>query len=247
MQVSDTHLYADKEGTLAGVNTFQAMRQTLETVLDSLPRQPDLLIATGDLVHDASSTGYDRLARSLLELDIPAHCLPGNHDDPGLLAQRMATHGISVSRLVDRPHWRILLLDSTVTGNAGGHLDTDELAWLEQQLRATNKNLLLCLHHQPVPVGSRWIDTMAVDNGHLLISLLDNYPRVKAVTWGHVHQVFEQFEQDVYWLSAPSTCVQFAPGADEFCLDPVPPGCLLLALSADGKVQTQVLRLDKLP
>ena len=242
LQVSDTHLYADEAGTLAGVNTFQAMHQTLGSVLGRLPRKPDLLIATGDLVHDASTAGYDRLARSLLELEIPAHCLPGNHDDPGLLAERMTANGLPESRLVDGPHWRILLLDSTVAENAGGHLDAQELTWLEQQLKATDKHLLLCLHHQPVPVGSRWIDTMAVDNGHLLVSLLDEYPQVKAVTWGHVHQVFEHFEKGVYWLSAPSTCVQFAPGAEDFSLDPAPPGCLLLALGADGKVHRQVLR-----
>ncbi len=247
LQVSDTHLFADLGGTLGGVNTLHTMHQTLEMALRTLPRKPDLLIATGDLVHDASSAGYDRLAHSLLELQIPAHYLPGNHDNPKLMAECMAASGIPDKRLIDTAHWRILLLDSTVAGEEGGHLDTDELIWLEQQIQATDKHLLLCLHHQPIPVGSRWIDTMAVDNGTALVSLANDCPQVKGVIWGHVHQAFEYFEKGVRWLSAPSTCVQFAPGSDEFSLDPVAPGCRVLALSPNGEISSQILRLDTLP
>jgi Icc protein len=247
LQVSDTHLYADQGGTLAGVNTLHTMHQTLNMALHTLPRKPDLLIATGDLVHDASIAGYDRLARSLLALEIPVYVLPGNHDNPKLMTERMAANGIPVNRLLDTEHWRILMLDSTVAGKEGGHLDTDELAWLEQQVQTTDKHVLLCLHHQPIPVGSRWIDTMAVDNGHVLLSLLNEHPQIKGVAWGHVHQAFEQFEKGVYWLSAPSTCIQFTPGSDEFSLDPVPPGCLVLALNAEGEISRQILRLDRLP
>ena len=247
LQLSDTHLYADQGGTLAGVNTHDTMCLTLDMALHTLPRKPDLLIATGDLVHDASAAGYDRLARSLLELEIPVYYLPGNHDNPKLMADRMTAMGVPGNRLVEAEHWRILLLDSTVAGREGGHLATGEFAWLEQQIGADDKHLLLCLHHQPIPVGSRWIDTMAVDNGPELVSLVNNHPQVKGVTWGHVHQVFEQFERGAYWLSAPSTCIQFAPGSDGFALDPVPPGCLVLALGANGEISRRLLRLDELP
>ena len=178
---------------------------------------------------------------------MPVYYLPGNHDNPKLMAERMTAMGVPGNRLLETEHWRILLLDSTVAGQEGGHLATDELVWLEQQIRATNKHLLLCLHHQPIPVGSRWIDAMVVDNGSALVSLVHDYPQVKGVTWGHVHQAFERFDKGVYWLSAPSTCIQFTPGSDEFSLDPVPPGCLVLALSANGEISRRLLRLDKLP
>ena len=247
LQLSDTHLYADPGGTLAGVNTLDTMHQTLDMALRRLPRKPDLLIATGDLVHDASTAGYDRLARSLLQLDIPVYCLPGNHDNPKLLAQRMTAMGVPDNRLLETAHWRILLLDSTVAGQEGGHLAAAELAWLEQQIQAVDKHLLLCLHHQPIPVGSRWIDAMALDNGAALVSLVRHYPQVKGVIWGHVHQAFERHEKGVYWLSAPSTCIQFTPGSDEFSLEPVPPGCLVLALSANGEINRRLLRLNELP
>ncbi len=245
LQVSDTHLYADQDGTLAGVNTLHAMHQTLNMVLRTLPRKPDFLIATGDLVHDASIAGYDRLARSLLELEIPVRCLPGNHDNPKLMAERMAANGIPDSKLLDAEHWRILLLDSTVAGQEGGHLGAGEFAWLEQQIQSSDKHLLLCLHHQPIPVGSLWIDSMAVDNGQELVSLINEYPQIKGVVWGHVHQAFERWEDGVHWLSAPATCIQFTPGSDEFALDSKPPGCRLLALSPNGELSSRILRLNE--
>lgn len=247
LQVSDTHLYADREKTLAGVNTLQSMYQSLARAIQDAPRKPELIIATGDLVHDASATGYQRLARRLLELEIPAYCLPGNHDNPRLMTECMTASGLSDSKILDTDHWRILLLDSTVSGQEGGHLSTDELAWVEQHIQSSDKHLLLCLHHQPIPVGSRWIDSMAVDNGQEFCALASKYPQIKGVIWGHVHQAFERFQNGVHWLSAPSTCIQFTPGSDEFSLDPTAPGCRLLALSPNGDIDSRVLRLDEMP
>jgi len=247
LQVSDTHLYADRDKTLAGVNTLQSMQQTLLRAVEDASPKPDLIIATGDLVHDASSTGYHRLAHSLLELEIPSYWLPGNHDNAKLMAKCMTANGISDSKILDTGHWRILLLDSTVAGHEGGHLSTAELAWLEQHIQSCDKNLLLCLHHQPIPVGSLWIDSMAVDNGQELCALVKNYPQIKGVIWGHVHQAFEYFQDGVHWLSAPSTCIQFTPGSDEFSLDPTPPGCRLLALTPNGNIKSRIVRLDEMP
>ena len=57
VQFTDTHLYADGEGRLLGQNT----RQTLELVLELAHenhRPFDLILLTGDLVHDESPEGY---------------------------------------------------------------------------------------------------------------------------------------------------------------------------------------------
>ena len=48
---------------------------------------PDLLLATGDLSEDGSRTSYLALRNYLKPLGIPVLALPGNHDDPGLLAE----------------------------------------------------------------------------------------------------------------------------------------------------------------
>ena len=44
------------------------------------------------------------------------------------------------------------------------------------------------------------------------------------------------------WLSTPSTCVQFKPGAAEYSLDPVAPGYRSLTLHRDGRIESLVHR-----
>ena len=45
-------------------------------------------------------------------------------------------------------------------------------------------------------------------------------------------------------LTTPSTCVQFAPGSEDFALDDLSPGYRSLRLYADGSVQTEVVRVS---
>ena len=60
LQLTDTHLFADPGGRLLGQNT----RHTLELALDLATGTSDgfdLVLLTGDLVHDESWEGYDYL------------------------------------------------------------------------------------------------------------------------------------------------------------------------------------------
>ena len=44
-------------------------------------------------------------------------------------------------------------------------------------------------------------------------------------------------------LASPSTCVQFAPGSEEFQVDTTAPGYRWLRLHADGRLETGVSRV----
>jgi len=96
-------------------------------------------------------------------------------------------------------------------------------------------------------VGSRWLDAMAVDNADELFRLIDAAPQVRAILWGHVHQVYEGERKGVRLLSCPSTCVQFLPGSDGFALDTLPPGYRWLTLYPDGRIDSGVERLPAYP
>jgi Icc protein len=91
-------------------------------------------------------------------------------------------------------------------------------------------------------VGSRWLDSVGLQNGDDLFAVTDRYPSVRAVVFGHVHQQFEGERNGVQVLGVPSTCAQFLPGAEQFAVDPAPAGCRALELRADGTLGTQVLR-----
>ena len=59
---------------------------------------------------------------------------------------------------VDLGLWRVVLLDSTIPGSAAGRLSAQSLASLESALAAARqRHVLVCLHHHPVPMASRWL------------------------------------------------------------------------------------------
>ena len=119
---------------------------------------------------------------------------------------------------------------------------------LETHLQsAPDENTLVCLHHQPVPMGSEWLDTMAVDNPDEFFAVIDRHPQVRGILWGHVHQEFNGTRNGVRLMSAPSTCIQFLPNSKEFSLDTATPGYRWLELHPDGRIETGVERIATVP
>jgi Icc protein len=248
LQISDPHLYADASSRLLGQNT----RETLDLVL-SLARQvcwpADRLLLTGDLVHDESARGYRYLEQRIARLGIPCSGIPGNHDAPQLMSEIFGRgKTISTATSVRAGTWHLVFLDSTIPDDNGGHLSEGQLDRLREDLAAhPDKHTLICLHHQPVPVGSRWVDTMALDNPDDFFSVTDQHPQVRGVLWGHVHQEFSSERSGVGLFAAPSTCVQFLPGSDDFAVDALTPGFRWLDLHPDGRIDTGVRRIAAYP
>jgi Icc protein len=231
---------------LLGVNTLDSFRAVIDAFKD-IDWQTDLVLATGDLVHDASPSGYRDLAQTLNHFGQPVLCLPGNHDDPGAMREHLVCEHVSTPHVVDIGAWRIVLLDSVIPGEVGGHLGEDELQRLRDALSDNTRPTLVCLHHQPVPVGSQWLDSMGVDNGSELMEIVEQAPTVRGVLWGHVHQRYDTNHKNTRLMATPSTCVQFSANSDDFSVDNAAPGFRLLALLPDGTIHSQVMRTPELP
>ncbi len=130
-----------------------------------------------------------------------------------------------VGGFVDLGLWRILLLDSTIPGSASGRLSAASLAALEAALAsAPNRHCLVCLHHHPVDMESRWLDRVGLENADEFLQIIDRHRNVKAIVWGHVHQSYEGLRKGVRLLATPSTCAQFLPHADDFAVGPATAG-----------------------
>jgi Icc protein len=144
--------------------------------------------------------------------------------------------------------WNLVFLDSTVPGEDGGHLDAWQLRLLDEALTAdADSPALVCLHHQALPVGSAWIDSMALDDPDTFFAVIDRHPQVRGILWGHVHQEFSDVRNGVLLLGSPSTCVQFLPGSEDFALDALTPGFRWLDLHPDGRITTGVERVASYP
>ncbi len=242
LQLTDPHLGALADETLIGLNTEESLKDVLTLIRDS-GISYDLIIGTGDISNDGSIASYQRFVDRVQEYipNVPLAWLPGNHDNP----KNMATFPRQTVWIEDFSlgQWQFLLLNSRIPFEEGGELSPGELARLERALSLRpDRNTLIMLHHQPVPVGSHWIDQYVVKNAHEFFALLERFPNVKAVSWGHVHQAFEAVRGKLKLFASPSTCVQFAPNSVNFQVDHLMPGCRSYLLHPDGRIESDVLR-----
>ncbi|HWZ62331.1 MAG TPA: metallophosphoesterase [Steroidobacteraceae bacterium] len=241
---TDPHLYGDGAETLRGVATLPALTAALARA-QSRDWPPDALLVTGDIVQD-DPTGYPHFRRLFGALGVPVLCIPGNHDEPQAMRRELDGAPFTTGGHVDLGRWRIVLLDSCVAGSAGGRLSPQALAELEAALATAGKrHCMVCLHHHPVPMASRWLDRVGLENAAEFLDTIDRHTNVRAIVWGHVHQAYDGLRKGVRMLATPSTCAQFLPNADDFALDPRPPAYRTLELRPDGSLLTEVVWLDQ--
>ena len=203
--------------------------------------EPDLILATGDLSEDGGQGSYRQLELLLNLPGVPVLALPGNHDDLVLLAT--AFPGSPVGNIAVSRHgpWQIIRLNSCVPSKPEGYLDKSTLDELDEFLASHEEHpCLVALHHQPVTVGSPWIDKYRLMDADGFLQLLDKYPNVKAVVWGHVHQVFETKRNETVMLGGPSSAINGVPGARKFTADESGPAGRWLELNYDGSLLSGV-------
>ncbi len=244
VQISDMHLQSQPGGRLWGIDVDAGLAAVLRC-LRQRHWPVDLLLATGDLVQDEGAAAYTRLLSFLLPLRVPVYCLPGNHDVAPALSQVLASGLVCRKQQVIVRNWQFVLLDTSLSNSAVGHLAASELTFLEQALSAhPNLHTIVCLHHHPIPVGSAWLDTMVVNNSDALFAVVACHPQVRAILCGHIHHDFATRHRGVALLGAPSTCVQFKPGQTTPIVDNIAPGYRWLELYEDGQFRTGVERSD---
>jgi Icc protein len=243
IQFTDTHLYADADGKLRGVATYPALLAAIEHA--RARHWPcEAILATGDLVQD-DPNGYPRFREVFARLGVPVYCIPGNHDEPDAMRRELRGAPFQLGGVARFPGWIAVMLDSFLAGKAQGRLSRQSLEELDAALGANSRlHALVCLHHHPVAMHSRWLDQVGLENPEEFFEVLDRHRNVRAVVWGHVHQLHDEERRGVKLLSTPSTCAQFLPHSASFAIDHRPPGYRWLDLHPDGKVSSEVVWVE---
>jgi len=244
LQITDTHLFADRQKDLLGIKTVQSFEAVIEHA--SKYKQCQAVLSTGDLSQDHSAQSYLDFSKHIKTLELPCYWLPGNHDIQTVMLPSLLSQGLAQTRVIDSEHWQIILLDSQVEGVPYGLLSDSQFSFLEKTLQKnTNKHTLICVHHHVLPVGSAWLDQHILKNSQAFLEIIEPFDNVVAVLSGHVHQASDKLQDGVRFITTPSTCVQFKPNSDDFALDSVAPGYRYLQLKATGEIETVVERIDK--
>jgi Icc protein len=207
-QISDTHLALDSSDADQRISDFE------RTVADlnALDPAPDVIVHTGDIVHNGREDEYARAAAILAKARAPVYVLPGNKDDRGHLRAAFARHGYLdpdspfIDYAVDEYPVKFVALDTLLPGANKGDFCDERIARLTELVDAeTTKPVAVFTHHPPfeVMVGPERIHFENPETMERLRSALQRSGRVTAVFSGHVHRAAEGLVGSI-----PATVVQ---------------------------------------
>ena len=159
LQISDTHLHATTDSRMRGVNTFDTFRAVLDAAQRDSDWPADVVLVSGDIVQDESRAGYELFRGEMEKLGVRVLCLPGNHDDPKLMDEILSGDPFDFCGTVRINEWSLILLNTFLTGEDAGGLGKRRLDALATALKQNeSQHVIVCMHHQPLNMGSTWLD-----------------------------------------------------------------------------------------
>jgi len=192
-QISDSHIDPQSD-------KLQDRLKDLRCVVDDLNNldpAPDLVIHTGDVVHNGSQEKYDLALTILGDIRVPFYVCAGNRDDRDLIVKNFQTgkdmaptSGFLQYSIDDYPV-RLIALDTlSATTNMGDYCQQRANALSQILAQEPQKPTALFMHHPPFEiVGSKYPfqfdDWDTVDH---LASVLKKNNQVKHLFCGHTHR-----------------------------------------------------------
>lgn len=199
VQISDTHLHTDPAYT--GEFTTVLPRPGVEAMIqqiNKLPFEVDFVLHTGDIMTDPLEPCEYELAREVFSsLRFPIRYLAGNHDRAEAIQQVLMKRApAEITPHLDYEFAmngvQFICLDSSISDPDihHGHLETEQLDWLNSRLsKSDTRPLVVAVHHHPIPLHAPWLDPIILDNGLALHEiLLSARHRLRGVFYGHIHE-----------------------------------------------------------
>lgn len=214
-QISDLHVQPAGKKAYGIVDTNALLRAAVAH-LNRLRPQPDIVVATGDLVDERTEAEYQALHDILTPLRAPLYFVMGNHDDRAAFRKRFpdlpylpATGFLHYT--LDQYPVRIIVLDTLVDGEGYGEIDSERLAWLETQLsNQPDKPTAIFMHHPPFTTGIAGMDRIRCRGNEALAALVSQYPCIQRVACGHLHRSIQTLWAGTLGSVAPSVAHQVA-------------------------------------
>ena len=244
-QISDLHIGA-------GVGDADPAHRVERVVsaLAALDPAPDAVVVSGDLTQLGEPAQYARVGELLAPLRMPVHVLPGNHDIREALRDALlagvATGPRDYLQYEARVEGlRLLVCDTIIPGEDGGHLCSKRIGWLDAALAADRRTpTVVAMHHPPLLTGIEEMDEIGFEPASRaqLAGVLDRAPNVLRVIAGHVHRAMYSTCGGRTVFSCPSADVairlDLRPGAALAVLDEPP--AYALHLITNGELVTHV-------
>lgn len=189
IQLSDLHVCHDKNQICGETLPAQSLR---DVIADMMSYTCKHYVATGDLSNDGSNSSYQQISHLLEPIKDHLFLLPGNHDDRTVMKSALGDWSSAFRTHCDIKQWRIIFLDSVVSGQTHGHLNKDQLHLIHDLSLTWDGNVILMMHHhchddairQQTDHAGKGVNNM----DELLKTIMPLKDKVKAIFSGHVHR-----------------------------------------------------------
>ena len=215
IQISDCHI--DDQVMTMGVNTQENLKKVVKKLADY---EFDVMLISGDLTHNGTSSSYARIKEILAPINTPIHVIGGNHDN---LIQLNIIFKDNILNSTKLGNWQIIGIDSVQLNKASGLLTKEALNDLDQKLSDSNSEyIIVVLHHPIVSMNSSWDDNLSLENPEDLLQVLNKHSKIRCVVFGHAHESASFNHERFAIVSCPSTALQYNKesriGFNEFTL-----------------------------
>jgi 3',5'-cyclic AMP phosphodiesterase CpdA len=195
-QISDTHIALDTPDAEQRIRDFES---TIADV-NALNPAPDVILHTGDIVHNGRTEEYAEAVRILAKANAPVYVIPGNKDDRANLRAAFLPHGYLkpgadfIEYSVEDHPVKLIAVDTLNTSSNKGDFCSVRAKRLIDLIDAEfKKPIAVFAHHPPfeVPVGPNPLNFETPDMMARLREALQRSGRVVGVFSGHVHRAAE--------------------------------------------------------
>jgi 3',5'-cyclic-AMP phosphodiesterase len=154
-QISDTHIALDTP------DSDQRIRDFVLTIADinALDPAPDVIVHTGDIVHNGRQDEYAQAVATLAKARTPVYVLAGNRDNRAKLCEAFSACGYLapdsdfVDYAINDYPVRLIALDALSSGSNKGDFCRERLRRLIALIDAeTTKPIAAFTHHPPFEV-----------------------------------------------------------------------------------------------
>jgi 3',5'-cyclic-AMP phosphodiesterase len=192
-QVSDTHIALDAPDADQRIRDFEL------TIADinALDPAPDVIVHTGDIVHNGRQDEYAQAVATLAKALAPVYVLAGNRDNRANLREAFSAGGYLapdsdfVHYAIDNYPVGLIALDTLSSSSNKGDFCSERVRHLIDLIGgATTKPIAVFTHHPPfeITVGPDPLHFETRDIMSGLRQALQHSGRVVAVFSGHVHR-----------------------------------------------------------
>jgi 3',5'-cyclic AMP phosphodiesterase CpdA len=208
VQISDTHIGFNKD---ANPDVNSTLTQTIDFV-NAMPKQPALIIHTGDITHLSKPAEFDTAQQLLSKLKVTElHTTPGEHDttDPTVTEYFNRFGKASDNKgyySFDHKGVHFISLINVLQFKAGGlgTFGADQIAWVTQDLKARSSSTpIVVFSHMPMwTIYESW--GWGTGDADQVISQLRRFGSVTILN-GHIHQIVSKVEGNMTFHTARST------------------------------------------